>query len=92
MDWAFVSRGAAWLELAMLMPWLLKAGHSPSEAETWVSQFPSWEQAAAADIDCFASAFARQWRTASQTRDDSWIHLHADLTRRWDDHRRNGAT
>ncbi|WP_173390608.1 phosphotransferase [Actinomadura litoris] len=91
-DWAFVSRGAAWVELGLLIPWLLKAGHSPNEAEAWVSQFPSWEQTAAADIDTFAAAFAMQWRKASQMREDPWVHLHADLTGRWDDHRRQLAT
>ncbi|WP_067453402.1 phosphotransferase family protein [Actinomadura macra] len=82
-DWAFVSRGTAWLELALLIPWLLKAGHSPQEADAWVRQFPSWGAAPASDIDLFTAAFAEQWRTASQTRADSWVRLHAQLTGRW---------
>ncbi|NEA29674.1 phosphotransferase [Actinomadura bangladeshensis] len=82
-DWAFVSRGTAWLELALLIPWLLKAGHSPQAAEQWVSQFPSWTQAPPADIDMFTAAFAQQWRTTSRQRDDSWVRQHAELTCRW---------
>nr|WP_239067175.1 phosphotransferase [Actinomadura bangladeshensis] len=82
-DWAFVTRGTAWLELALLIPWLLKAGHSPQGAEQWVSQFPSWNQAPPADIDMFTAAFAQQWRTAGQQRHDSWVRQHAELTGRW---------
>ncbi|GAA1896283.1 hypothetical protein [Actinomadura bangladeshensis] len=31
MDWTFAGHGAAILEMARLVPWLLKAGHSPGE-------------------------------------------------------------
>ncbi|MGI5170053.1 phosphotransferase [Spirillospora sp. CA-253888] len=89
-DWAFVTRGAPWLELALLVPWLIKAGHSPKAAGQWVSQFPSWAQAPAADIDMFTAAFAKQWRTAGETRSDGWISRHADLTARWANYRLKG--
>ncbi|GAA0244174.1 hypothetical protein GCM10009527_046110 [Actinomadura nitritigenes] len=86
-DWAFVTRGAPWLELVLLIPWLLKAGHHPQAAEEWAAQFPTWTEAEATDIDTFTAAFARQWRTASQRRQDAWIVRHADLTGRWADYR-----
>ncbi|MFV2173048.1 hypothetical protein ACFHW2_24815 [Actinomadura sp. LOL_016] len=86
-DWAFVTRGAAWLEPALLMPWLLKAGHDPEAADTWASQFPAWSQAPAADVDMFTAAFAEQWRTAAGKRHDAWVRLHAELTGRWAAHR-----
>jgi hypothetical protein len=35
----------------------------------------------------FTTGFARQWRTASQRRQDAWIARHADLTARWADYR-----
>lgn len=89
-DWAFVSRGNAWLELGLLIPWLLKAGHSPRAADAWVSQFPSWGQAPAADIDMFSVAFAKQWQMTSQTREDPWVKLHAELTGRWAAYRLKG--
>lgn len=82
-DWAFVTRGAAWLELALLMPWLIKAGHTPQAAEEWASQFPAWTDAPPTDLDMFSAAFAQQWHAASQVRDDGWIARHADLTGRW---------
>ncbi|WP_131735973.1 phosphotransferase family protein [Actinomadura roseirufa] len=82
-DWAFVTRGVAWLELALLIPWLLKAGHSPQAADEWVSQFPTWASAPSADLDAFTVAFAEQWRAAAQTREDPWISQYADLAGRW---------
>ncbi|QKG23204.1 phosphotransferase [Actinomadura verrucosospora] len=86
-DWAFVTRGAPWLELILLIPWLLKAGHQPRAAEEWAAQFPAWAEAETTDIDMFTTAFARQWRTASERRQDAWIARHADLTGRWADYR-----
>lgn len=86
-DWAFVTRGAPWLELMLLIPWLLKAGHRPRAVEEWVAQFPAWTETEPTDIDMFTTGFARQWRTASQRRQDAWIARHADLTARWADYR-----
>lgn len=53
-DWTFAGRGAAFLEMALLIPWLLKAGHTPAEAERWTSRFPAWTTTAPATIDLFA--------------------------------------
>lgn len=64
-DWAFTSRGAAWIELGLLIPWLLKAGHSPVAADKWLSQFPSWVDAGPTAIDLFSRAFAETWRRRS---------------------------
>ncbi len=79
------------MELAFLIPWLLKAGHTPPEAERWTSQIPSWVQAPTGHIDRFASVFAAQGRTATQTRKDAWVKLHADLVEHWNDHRHQKA-
>lgn len=84
-DWAFASRGAAWLELGLLVPWLLKAGHSPREADAWLQRFPSWVKADAADIDLFSEVFAATWR--SRTDAAPWVAGHAARARRWADYR-----
>lgn len=86
-DWAFVARGAAWAELALLIPWLLLAGHSPGEADAWAHQFVSWAEAPPEHIDRFSAAFAEKWRINSKTNTADWVTRHADLTRRWADHR-----
>jgi phosphotransferase family enzyme len=90
-DWAFVSRGAAWVELGLLIPWLLKAGRSPREAAEWVSQFPSWADADPAAIDLFSHVFAERWRISSESNAAAWVALHASLTKQWADWRLAGG-
>ncbi|MFI0353432.1 phosphotransferase family protein [Actinomadura sp. 9N407] len=86
-DWAFVARGAAWVELGLLIPWLLKAGHSPREAEAFVTRFGSWSQAPLADLGLFTKVFASKWaRNAQRDTSEDWVLMHAHLTRRWADH------
>ncbi|WP_141581323.1 phosphotransferase [Actinomadura sp. WMMA1423] len=89
-DWAFASRGAAWVELGLLLPWLLKAGHSPAGAADWLARFPSWTAADPADVDLFSAVFAERWRRHAERDPAAWVVLHADLTRRWAKFRREG--
>lgn len=37
-DWAWPTRGAAWLEPACFIPRLMAAGHTPADAEVWHSR------------------------------------------------------
>lgn len=89
-DWAFVARGAAWVELGLLIPWLLKAGHSPREAAEWVSQFSSWADADQAHIDLFSDAFAAKWKAHNTPDAASWVAQHAALTQQWASYRHGG--
>lgn len=90
-DWAFVSRGQAWVELGLLIPWLLKAGHSPREADAWVSQFASWADARPSHIDLFSKVFAERWRTHGETSSAAWVAEHAALTKQWAAYRSGGG-
>ncbi|MCW2890366.1 MAG: Phosphotransferase enzyme family protein [Streptosporangiaceae bacterium] len=87
-DWAFTSRGAAWVELGLLIPWLLKAGHSPPQAAEWVAQFPAWTAADPAAIDLFSEVSAERWTRHSAANPATWVAEHAALTRQWADYRR----
>lgn len=57
--------GTPFLETALLVPWLLKAGHLPAEAERWIWGFADkWRLTLAADDAEWARAHAdavRQW-------------------------------
>lgn len=86
-DWAFAARGAPWVELALLIPWLILAGHSPGEADEWASHFVSWADAKPEHIDRLSLALAENWRINSETNKAAWVVRHAGLTRRWADHR-----
>jgi hypothetical protein len=90
-DWAFVSRGAAWIEPALLILWLLKAGHTPAQAEQWVTQFPSWHEAGAPTIDMFSRILAERWRHNSVRNPAPWAVEHAAAAERWAHHRAEDA-
>jgi hypothetical protein len=86
-DWAFVARGAAFVEVGLLIPWLLKAGNTPEQADAWVAQFPSWTDADAAHIALFSDVFAAKWQANSETNIADWVHLHAHLAGQWAEYR-----
>ncbi|GAA1871143.1 phosphotransferase family protein [Actinomadura bangladeshensis] len=86
-DWTFTGRGAAFLEMALLIPWLLKAGHTPAEAERWTSRFPAWTTTAPATIDLFARVFATKWQANLATNNEAWALEHATAAQRWASHR-----
>jgi Ser/Thr protein kinase RdoA (MazF antagonist) len=87
-DWAFTSQGAAWVELGLLIPWLVKAGHTPAEAAQWVARFPAWSTADPAAIDLFSNVFAERWSRHSAVNPAGWVAEHALLSRQWADYRR----
>ncbi|WP_083597969.1 phosphotransferase [Actinomadura madurae] len=86
-DWTFAGRGAAFLEMALLVPWLLKAGHTPADAERWVSRFPAWTAADPAAIDLFSRVFADKWQLNLNATDAGWAVEHAAAAREWANHR-----
>jgi aminoglycoside phosphotransferase (APT) family kinase protein len=65
-DWAQAARGAAWLDLATLVPHLVRAGHSPREAERLVLQGPAMTGVPAWAVTGFAVALAGYWSAASR--------------------------
>ncbi|TDC70173.1 aminoglycoside phosphotransferase [Actinomadura sp. GC306] len=88
-DWTFAGRGAAFLEMALLVPWLLKAGHTPAEAERWASRFPAWTAADPDTVDLFARVFAEKWQANIVTNTESWALEHAAAAQRWAMYRRD---
>lgn len=88
-DWAFCSRGAAWLECAFLLPWLLRDGHTPDDAEAWLDRFPAWKQADPTIVDSFASWLATAWARRDVPDAAPWIIEYAGITRTWATHRHN---
>lgn len=82
-DWGFIRRGAAWAEPAILIQWLISAGHSPRDADEWAGQFPSWRSVAPETLDLFAAANADRWRTRTADSSLAWLVGLADATRQW---------
>lgn len=53
-DWAWPSRGAAWLDTAAMVARLIQAGHQPAQAEQWAAGVPAWRTAPRAEVALYA--------------------------------------
>ncbi|MFI5497206.1 phosphotransferase family protein [Actinoplanes sp. NPDC051859] len=87
-DWAFAMKAAPWVELAMLVPWLIGSGHTPKQAENWLARFPTWTATNSEVLDHFATANAAKWSTKAQQNTATWVQDLAAWTAPWSAHRR----
>ncbi len=87
-DWAWASRGAAWIDPAFLVIRLIAAGHPPAGAEEWAARIPAWEAAPPSAITAFAAVVLGLWgqKTRSQNAHPHSAHL-TKAARRWARHR-----
>ncbi|WP_037969303.1 phosphotransferase family protein [Streptosporangium amethystogenes] len=65
-DWAQPSRGAAWQDIADLVPHMIMAGHSPVSAEKTLIGVPAWDFALPEVITSYAASFAGYWTRMSR--------------------------
>ncbi|MFI5492516.1 phosphotransferase [Actinoplanes sp. NPDC051859] len=82
-DWAFATKGAPWVELAMLAQWLIGSGHTAEQAERWLSGSPTWRTASPAVLDHFAAANAAKWSHKAGNNAASWVQDLAEWNRKW---------
>ncbi|GAA4609656.1 hypothetical protein BJY16_007436 [Actinoplanes octamycinicus] len=87
-DWAMATKAAPWVELAMLVPWLIGSGHTPQQAETWLAQHPAWSTVEPLVLDDFATKNAEKWASKSSQANAGWMRDLADWTGRWSTYRR----
>lgn len=91
-DWAWASRGAAWLDAAYWVIWLIAAGgHDPASAERWAAQVPAWGEARPVALTAFAEAKARYWEQVAGAQPDRFTAGVRAAARRWADYRRAGG-
>lgn len=87
-DWAWPTKGAAWIDPACLIPRLIAKGHSPASAEDVARQVPAWEEADPAAIDLFASALTTLWsEIARDQQNEPWKQALAASAQQWHEHR-----
>lgn len=87
-DWAWPTKGAAWIDPACLIPRLIACGHSPASAEGVARECPAWAEADPAAIDVFASALTVLWdEVARDQPDQPWKQALAASARQWRAHR-----
>lgn len=87
-DWAWPTRGAAFIDPALLVVQLVSAGHSAESAESWAAGCPAWAKADPKAIDAFAAAALRMHRAfADRNPDASWLGAMVAAAQSWADHR-----
>ena len=75
-DWAHATVGAAWLDLADLIPQMIMAGHDPESAETRLAHLPAWRDTPPEAITGYTAAYAGYWTRMSHQPDPAGVpHL-----------------
>jgi hypothetical protein len=73
-DWAWPTLGAAFIDPACAVLWLIAEGHTPAAAETWATTIPAWRDAPNAGLDTFTAVNARLWEQIAHDDPQPWKH------------------
>ncbi|MFE9610095.1 hypothetical protein [Streptomyces sp. NPDC006012] len=88
LDWAWPTKGAGFIDPALLVVQLIASGHSPAGAEKWAAQLAAWHRADPRAIDAFAAANLRMSVAFSERKpDEGWLKSLVIACRLWTDHR-----
>ncbi|MFJ6543261.1 aminoglycoside phosphotransferase [Streptomyces sp. NPDC091385] len=83
-DWAWPTRGAAWIDPAVLILRLMEAGHTAEAADAWSrAWFRSWAAAPYASVTAFCEANARTWGDIARTDPRDWKRQMARHAHDW---------
>ncbi|MDE3721862.1 protein kinase [Nocardiopsis sp. N85] len=87
-DWAWPTRGAAFLTPACFVVQLIAGGHTPAEAEAWVDGCETWKTADPEAIDAFARAHVgiQQWVVEARP-EEKWRKSMLAAAEAWAAHR-----
>jgi hypothetical protein len=55
LDWSFACSGGLWLDMVLLMPRLIEAGHTPAAAERLAARLPAWRSAPLGAVTALAA-------------------------------------
>jgi hypothetical protein len=86
-DWAWPTRGAAFIDPACLVVQLVAAEHNPAEAEDWASRCPAWRSADPAAVDEFAAATVRMYRHFEARDPAPWRKAMTEAVTGWAEYR-----
>ncbi|MER7820614.1 phosphotransferase [Streptomyces sp. NPDC096153] len=82
-DWAWPTRGAAWIDPAVIILRLMEAGHTAQDADQWAQRFPSWASAPAGGVEAFSTANAAVWAEIASHDPLPWKQRMAGLAEHW---------
>ncbi|MGW5736402.1 MULTISPECIES: aminoglycoside phosphotransferase [Streptomyces] len=86
-DWAWVSLGAAWIDPALWVLWLIAAGHDCEEAEYAATGHKAWRTASYEALSAFSRAQARLWDSIAEQSTDAWPTAMQQAATMWRDYR-----
>jgi len=82
-DWAWPTRGAAWIDPADLLIQLIANGHTPAQAETHMNRVRGWQQAPVSSVNSFCRANVRLWDEIVGNNPTPWHQNMARAARSW---------
>ncbi|RCG19058.1 hypothetical protein DQ384_38690 [Sphaerisporangium album] len=85
--WSYPTLGAAWIDPACWLVWLIQAGHNPSAAERAAARAPSWDTASRDALDSFSATQVSFWTSLAHEKSDPRANQLAAAARRWASHR-----
>jgi hypothetical protein len=88
-DWAWPTRGAAFIDPACFLLRLMASGHTAASAEHWAAQCAGWGQAPAPAINAFAIASARLFAEIARDDPQPWKQQLASAADEWMTYRAN---
>ncbi|WP_406438951.1 aminoglycoside phosphotransferase family protein [Streptomyces sp. NBC_01613] len=86
-DWGWASTGAAWIDPALWLLWLIAHGHTPGQAENEAAAHPSWQLAPPAGLDALARVQRRLWDSIADEGVDDWAKPMQQAAQAWAEHR-----
>ncbi len=86
-DWAWPTRGAAFIDPACFLLRLMLGGHTAAEAEAWAAQCECWAVAPDKAIDAFALTCARLYAEIADKDPQPWKQRLASAGHDWARHR-----
>ncbi len=67
----------------MLAQWLISAGHTPKQADQWLTRRPAWRSVDPKVLDYFATKNAERWASKSAAATAAWMHDLAAWMSQW---------
>ncbi|WP_211351718.1 protein kinase [Haloactinospora alba] len=87
-DWAWPTRGAAFIDPALLVVQLIAAKRNPADAEAWAGKCDAWTHADSDAVNVFVAATVRMYRAhAERFPDQPWRKAMVDAVESWAEHR-----
>jgi len=82
-DWAWPTRGAAFIDPACFLLRLIANGHTPAGAESWAARCTGWDLAPRPAVNAFATASARLFAEIARNDPQPWKLQLAGAASQW---------